>query len=94
MVVDDRKTRDEGDSDIRDVIAEEQGRGGRGKTDVRTARKNKRLREDIARLFDVGNETGFIAALQRARIPEPQFSNALRVWRELQKTRSRTHEKP
>ena len=94
MVADHRKTRDESDSDIRDVIAEERSRGARGATDLKTARKNKRLRNEIALLFDIGDETGFIAALQRARIPEPHFSNALRVWRELQKTRSRTHEKP
>ena len=80
------------DTDIRDVIAEEQSRGGRGRTDVRTARKNKRLRDEIALLFDAADERGFIAALQRARIPEPQFSNALRVWRELQRTHSRTRE--
>ena len=80
------------DADIRDVMAEEQSRGSRGRTDVKTARKNKRLREEIARLFDAADERGFIAALQRAKIPEPQFSNALRMWRDLQKTHSRTRE--
>ena len=85
------------DTDIRDVMAEEQSRGSRGRTDIRTARKNKRLRDEIALLFDAADErgfiaAGFIAALQRARIPEPQFSNALRLWRELQKTHSQTHE--
>ena len=79
-------------SDIRDLIAEEQSRGARGHTDVKTARKNKRLRDEIALLFDAGDERGFIAALQRAKIPEPQFSDALRVWRELQKRHIRTHE--
>ncbi len=71
--------------DIQDVIAEEWGRGSRGRTDVRTARERQRLRHDIARLFEARDERGFIAALQRAKIPEPQFSRALRVWRELQK---------
>ena len=81
------------DTDIRDVIAEEQSRGGRSRTDVRTARENKRFREDIGRLFEAEDERGFIAALQRAKIPEPHFSNALRVWRELQGSHSRTREK-
>ena len=81
------------DTDIRDVMAEEQSRGSRGRTDIRTARQNKRLRDEIALLFDAGDERGFIAALQRAKIPEPQFSKALRMWRELQKTHSQTHEK-
>jgi hypothetical protein len=80
------------DTDLRDVMAEEKSRGTRGRTDVRTARKNQRLRQDIARLFDAGDERSFIAALQRAKIPEPQFSNALRVWRDLQKTHSRSRE--
>lgn len=89
-----KKKAEDQQSEIRDVLAEEQGRGVRGHTDVRTARKNKRLRDEIALLFDAGDENGFIAALQRAQIPELQFSNALRVWRELQRTHSRTHEKP
>ena len=90
-----RKKKDQDQqSDIRDVIAEEQSRGGRRQADIRTARKNKRLRHEIALLFDAGDQNGFIAALQRARIPEPQFSNALRMWRELQKTHSPTREKP
>lgn len=78
--------------DIQDVIAEERGRARRGRTDVRTARERQRLRHDIARLFEARDERGFIAALQRARIPEPQFSKALRVWREPQKTHSLTDE--
>ena len=82
------------DTDIRDVMAEEQSRGARGRTDVRTARENKRFLEDIARLLEAEDVRGFIAALQCAKIPEPQFSNALRVWRELQGSHSRTREKP
>ena len=80
------------ETDIRDAMAEEQSRGSRGPTDIRTARKNRRLRAEIALLFEAGDERGFIAALQRAKIPEPQFSNALGVWREQQKKHSRTRE--
>lgn len=79
--------------DIRDVIAEDRERGRRGDTDVRTARERQRLRRDIARLFETRDERGFIAALQRAGIPEPRFSEALRAWRELQRMRSQTDEK-
>ena len=79
--------------DIRDVIAEDRERGRRGHTDVRTARERQRLRRDIARLFETRDERGFIAALQRAGIPEPRFSEALRAWRELQRMRSQTDEK-
>ena len=79
------------DADIEDVRAEDASRGRRGRTDVRTARERQRVRHDIARLFEAGDETGFILALQRARIPEPYFSEALRLWRDLQ--RSKTDEK-
>lgn len=79
--------RDEKAKEIDDVRAEDINRARRGRTDVRTARERERFRKDIQRLFDAGDENGFILALQRARIPEPQFSEALREWRELQKTR-------
>ncbi len=82
------------DLEIRDVRIEESSRGTRGKTDVRTARERQRFRGEIARLFSARNETGFIGALQRAGIPEPHFSKALRLWRELQEVRSQTGEMP
>jgi len=82
------------ESEIQDVIAEEKGRGPRRPADIRTLRERRRLRSDIAKLFEAEDERGFILALQRARIPEPQFSNALREWRKLQKTHSRSDETP
>jgi len=80
---DDDPKRNQQSDEIQDVIAEEKSRGSRGRTDVRTVRERQRFRRDIGRLFDADDERGFIAALQRAKIPEPHFSEALRVWREL-----------
>lgn len=82
------------EAEIQDVIAEERTRGPRRAADVKTIRERRRFRNDITRLFEAADEKGFIVALQRARIPEPQFSKALRVWRELQGTPLRTREKP
>ncbi len=79
--------------DIRDVLGVHALGPLQGHTDVRTARERQRLRGDIARLFEARDERGFIAALQRAGIPEPRFSEALRAWRELQRMRSQTDEK-
>lgn len=73
------------ETEIQDVIAEERARGPRPPTDVKTIRERRRFRNDIKRLFEAQDENGFILALQRAKIPEPQFSNALRLWRDLQK---------
>jgi hypothetical protein len=81
-------------SEIRDVIAEQRNRGRMRPSDIRTSRERKRFRDDIAKLFEAGDERGFILALQCARISEPQFSNALRVWRDLQATHSQTGGKP
>jgi hypothetical protein len=81
-------------SEIGDVIAEQRNRGRKHPSDTETDRERKRFRNDIAKLFEAGDERGFILALQRARIPEPQFSNALRVWRELQATHSQTGGRP
>ena len=75
------------DSDLSDVMAEERSRGRRRQPDVRTVRERQRFRRDISRLFEAEEERGFIAALQRAKIPEPHFSEALRVWRDLKGTR-------
>jgi len=84
---DDDPRQDKKSLDIQDVIAEERGRGSRGQVDVRTARERQRFRRDIGRLLDAEDERGFIAALQRAKIPEPHFSEALHVWRELKRRR-------
>ena len=74
-------------SEIADLMAEERSRGRPGRTDVKTERERQRLRWDLERLLESGDQREFIAALRRAGIPEtsPQFLKALKVWRDLKK---------
>lgn len=76
----------EKDSDLDDVMIEEQSRGRRP-VDMKTRRERQRLRGELRRLLEAGDERGFMEAMRSVGLEDgsPEFLEALRVWREFRR---------
>ncbi len=73
------------DLNLHDVMIEEQSRGRRP-VDMKTRRERERLRRELRRLLEAGDERGFIEAIRSVGLKDgsAEFWNALRAWREFQ----------
>jgi len=79
------ETKDRGDDDLQDVLAEERSRGShRKKLDTEEKNRAARLRADILRAYGNNDEVGFKIALLAAGWSEhsPEFADALRKFRD------------
>ena len=74
------------DTDLNDVIKEEQSRGRRT-LDMKTRRERQKLLRDLRRLLNSGDERGFLQAMRSVGLKDgsPEFLEAWRVWRETQR---------
>lgn len=74
------------DTDLNDVIKEEQSRGRRT-LDMKTRRERQQLLRDLRRLLNSGDERGFLQAMRSVGLKDgsPEFLEAWRVWRETQR---------
>ncbi len=65
---------------------EERSRGRRP-IDMKTRRERQKLREDLRRLLETGDERGFMEAIRRVGLKDgsPEFLEAWRVWREFRR---------
>ena len=74
--------------EIRDVMAEEMGRGKR-KIDSEAREQTKRLKSDYLQVIRQGDFRQFQDFLNRLGLPEEQNREVMEIWNEVQRERNR-----
>ena len=70
--------------DLKDVYAEEKGRGSRRRVDATARKEQRELLNDLRLLLESGDERKFLEAIRALGLKDgsPEFEKAWRVWRE------------
>ena len=75
--------------DIRDVMAEEMGRGKKRKIDSEAQEQTKRLKSDYRQVIRESDFRQFQDFLNRLGLPEEQYQEVMEIWNEVQRERNR-----